>query len=97
MGEKTMVGNYTILEQRRVGEVMIALGYNAKSPTPYATWKAYEHTNFQSFNGGNYFVNKKDAMVDYFRRLAEAWEYYVPDRPRQEQKPKQPKRGGMDR
>ena len=36
-------------------------------------------------------------MIDYYKRLAEIWEYYTPDRPQQDQKPKQPKRGGMDR
>lgn len=97
MDEKTTIGGYTILERRQVGEVMIALGHHPKAPQPYATWKAYEHSNFQSFNGGNYFSTQQAAMVDYFKRLAEAWENYTPAHSKQQQKPKPPKRGGMDR
>lgn len=42
MKEKTVVGGYTILERRQVGEVMIALGHNPAAPAPYAVriWRA---------------------------------------------------------
>ena len=100
MDEKTTVGGYTILERRQVGEVMIALGHHPKAPAPYATWKAYEHSNFQSFNQGHYFATRESAMADYFHRLAEAWENYSPARsqcPKQPEKSKPSKHGGMDR
>ena len=83
MKEKMTIGGYTILERRQVGEVMIALGHHPTAPAPYATWKAYEHTNFQSFNHGNYFGTKQEAMVDYFQRIMEAWENYVPAKNKQ--------------
>ena len=101
MDEKTTESRvYTILEQRQVGEVMIVLGYRPQAAQPYATWKAYEHSNFQSLNHGNYFSTREKAMADYFRRLSEAWEDYSPshsERPKRPEKPKPPKRGGMDR
>ena len=98
MKEKTIVGGYTILERRQVGEVMIALGYHPKAAAPYATWVAYEHTNFQSFNHGHYLPTREEAMAGYFHRLAEAWEHFSPSRrPQQPKKSAPPKRGGMDR
>ncbi len=35
MKEKTIVGGYTIIERRQVGEVMIAVGRHPKAPAPY--------------------------------------------------------------
>lgn len=83
MKEKMTIGGYTILERRQVGEVMIAVGHHPTAPAPYATWKAYEHSNFQSFNHGHYFGTKQEAMVDYFQRIMEAWENYVPAKNKQ--------------
>lgn len=91
MEKKTVVGGYTILERRQVSEVMIAVGHHPTAPAPYATWKAYEHTNFQSFNQGHYFSTEQKAMVDYFQRIAEAWENYVPAKNKQA-KPKKARR-----
>lgn len=79
MKKKTVVQGYTIIERKRAGEVMVVVGHNPKAPQPYVTWKAYAHDNFQSFETGNYFFTLKDAMVDYYKRLATVWEYfYVP-------------------
>lgn len=90
MKEKTIVGGYTIIERRQVGEVMIAVGRHPQAPAPYATWKAYEHSGFQSFTHGHYFSTKQKAMVDYFQRIAEAWEYYSPAKDEQT-KPTKPR------
>ena len=78
MKEKTVVSGYTILERRKVGEVMVALGHHPAAPAPYVTWKSYEHDGFQSFHYGHYFGTRQAAMVDYFQRIAEAWEHYTP-------------------
>ena len=63
MKEKTIVGGYTIIERRQVGEVMIAVGSHPKAPAPYATWKAFEHSGFQSFTHGHYFSTKQKAIT----------------------------------
>ena len=97
MKNKTVIQGYTIVDRKRAGDTMVVVGHNPKAPQPYVTWKAYKHSNFASFETGHYFSTLKDAMVDYYKRLAEVWEYYTPDQPKQEQKPKPPKRGGMDR
>lgn len=92
MKKKIVVEGYTIIESKQVGEVMIALGHHPKAPCPYVTWKAYEHSGFSSFNGGNFFAKRQDAMVDYYRRLAEAWEYYSPAKNPKKDKGKKPSR-----
>ena len=82
--KKTVNEGYTIIKREQVGEAMVVLGHKPDSPlTPFVTWKAYEHTNFQSFNHGNYFTTRQAAMVDYFRRIMEAWENYVPAKNKQ--------------
>ncbi len=97
MKEKTVVGGYTIIERKRAGDSMVVVGHNPKAPQPYATWKAYRHDNFSSFNYGHYFSELKDAMVDFYKRLAEAWEYYVPEHPEPPKKPSPPKKSGPER
>jgi len=88
MTEKITVGRYTIIERRQAGEVMIAVGHCPTEAQPYGTWKAYEHSGFKSFDQGHYFSTRQEAMTDYFRRLAEAWEYYTPAKS-QRKKPRQ--------
>lgn len=83
MGKKIIVGGYTILERKQAGEVMVAVGHNPKASAPFATWKAYDFTDFTSFHYGHYFATRQEAMVDYYQRLAEAWEYYTPARKRE--------------
>lgn len=78
MKKKTVVGGYTIIAHKQAGEVLIALGHNPKAPQPYVTWKAYDFTDFSSFNYGHYFSTKQEAMVDFYNRLAEAWGNYTP-------------------
>lgn len=80
MKRKIIVQGYTIVERKQAGEVMIVVGHNPKAPQPYVTWKAYDFTNFSSFNQGHYFATEQSAMVDFYKRLTEAWEYYTPAR-----------------
>lgn len=97
MKEKTVVQGYTIIERQRAGDTMVVVGHNPKAPDPYVTWKAYKHSGFASFEMGHYFSTLKGAMVDYYKRLAEVWEFFTPDRPQQPKKPTPPKRGGPER
>lgn len=78
MEKKTVVQGYTIIERKQAGTTMVVVGHNPKAPSPYVTWKSYAHSNFQSFETGHYFSTLKEAMVDYYTRLAEVWEYYTP-------------------
>lgn len=78
--KKIVIEGYTIVERKQAGEVMIAVGHNPKAPQPYVTWKAYDFTNFTSFNYGHYFSTKQEAMIDFYKRLTEAWESYTPAR-----------------
>lgn len=80
MEKKIVVQGYTIIERKRAGETMVVVGHNPKAPQPYVTWKAYEHNKFASFNQGHYFSTLKDAMIDFYKRLIEVWEYHTPDR-----------------
>lgn len=80
MKKKTVVQGYTIIERKQAGEVMVVVGHHPTAPAPYVTWKAYAHDGFSSFNNGNYFETKQEAMVDFYQRLAKAWEYYTPAR-----------------
>ncbi len=80
MKKEIVVEGYTIIERKQAGEVMVVVGHNPKAPAPYVTWKAYDFTNFTSFNYGHYFLTRQEAMTDYFQRLAEAWKHYTPAR-----------------
>lgn len=91
--EKTVVEGYTIIKREQVGEAMVVLGHNPSSPlTPFVTWKAYEHDNFKSFNHGHYCATRQEAMIDYHRRLSEAWEYYTPAKSQKKGKAQKPSR-----
>ncbi len=94
MKKKTVVQGYTIIERKQAGEVMVVVGHSPTEPDPYVTWKAYDFTNFTSFNHGHYFKTKQAAMVDFYQRLAEAWEHYTPARtqPPKERKDDPPSR-----
>ena len=90
MKKKIVVEGYAIIERKQAGEVMIVVGHHPTAPAPYVTWKAYDFTNFTSFNHGHYFQTKQAAMVDFYQRLADAWEHYTPARtqpPEQEHTP----------
>lgn len=93
MKQKTIVQGYAIIERKRVGETMVVVGHNPEAADPYATWKAYKHSGFTSFEMGHYFSTLKGAMIDYYKRLAEVWEFFTPDRPQQPKKPEKPKCG----
>lgn len=88
----TVIQGYTLIERKQAGEVMVVVGHNPKAPAPYVTWKAYEHSGFSSFDHGHYFTTLQDAMVDYYRRLAEAWEFYSPAKNPKKDKEKKPRR-----
>lgn len=80
MKEKKVIQGYTIIQRIQAGEVMISLGHNPnpKEPAPFVTWKSYEHDGFSSFHYGNYFPTRQSAMIDFYKRLSEAWENYTP-------------------
>lgn len=59
---KLVIGGYTVFERKKAGSAMIAVGYHPKAAEPYATWKAYDFTNFTSFEHGHYFQTK-DALA----------------------------------
>ena len=80
MKKKIVVAGYTIIERKQAGEAMVVVGHNPNASSPYVTWKAYDFTNFTSFNHGHYFSTRQEAMIDYFQRLAEVWEHYTPAR-----------------
>ena len=61
---KLVIGGYTVFERKQAGEVMIVVGHHPTPPAPYATWKAYDFTNFTSFNCGNYFQTKQAAIME---------------------------------
>lgn len=75
---KTVVAGYTLIKREQVGEAMVVLGHNPDSMTPFVTWKAYEHSQFKSFEHGHYCATRQEAMIDYHQRLTEAWEHYFP-------------------
>ena len=89
MKNKTVIQGYTIVDRKRAGDTMVVVGHNPKAPQPYVTWKAYKHSDFKSFDQGHYFSTFKDAMIDFYKRLIEAWEY-IPDhvKPTAHQKPR---------
>lgn len=80
MKKEIVIEGYRIIQRVQAGSVMVSLGHNPnpKVPAPFVTWKSYEHDGFSSFNGGNYFPTRQGAMVDFYKRLAEAWENYIP-------------------
>lgn len=80
MKKKTAAEGYTIIERKQAGEVMIVVGHHPTAPSPYVTWKAYDFTDFSSFHYGHYFNTRQEAMADFYKRLAEAWEHYTPAR-----------------
>lgn len=75
---KTVVAGYTLIKREQVGEAMVVLGHNPDSMTPFVTWKAYEHSQFKSFEHGHFCATRQEAMIDYHQRLTEAWEHYFP-------------------
>ncbi len=87
MKKKIVNQGYTIIERKQAGESMVVVGYDPKAPQPYVTWKAYKHSDFTSFTHGHYFSTYKSAMIDFYKRLIETWEY-LPD---QEKPPHLPK------
>lgn len=97
MKQKIVVQGYTIIERKRAGDTMVVVGHNPKAADPYVTWKAYKHSNFSSFEHGNYFSTLKSAMVDFYQRLAEVWEYYTPERPKRPPAPKRSTGDGRNR
>ncbi len=69
---------YKIIDSVRVGEVEIVLGHSLTAPQPYVTWKAYEHSNYENFQHGNYCDTLQQARIDFYDRIKDAWEHYTP-------------------
>ncbi len=95
MAENRVCQGYKVIKSQRIKTVEVVLAYNPKDIAPYVTWKSYAHTQFKDFAYGNYFADKEKAEQDFERRVAEVREDQGLPPPRQ--KPKPPKRGGMDR
>lgn len=60
--------NYKILEQVEVGDIELVLGFNAKAPQPYVTWKCKDKDYYY---WGHYFLNQLDARSDLYKRALE--------------------------
>jgi len=78
MKKKIVNQGYTIIKKDRVGKIMVVVGHHPKAPQPYVTWRAKADSASPSYEIGHYFSTLQDAMMDYYKRLAEAWEYYPP-------------------
>ena len=76
--------SYKIIDSIKAGGVEIVLGHSLTAPSPYATWKTYEHTGYQDFQHGHYFDSYKQARIDFYDRLKEAWTYYTPAKEKQQ-------------
>ena len=92
MSEDRVCQGYKVIKSERVGLVEIVLAHNSKAPSPYGTWKAYAHSNFQDFAYGNYFGSLERAEADFERRTAELRESVRPPVPRH--KPDSHDKGG---
>lgn len=85
MAKERVCEGYKIIDSIRVGNTEIVLGHNLTAPQPYVTWESYEHSGFDNFYTGNYFLTHQSARIDFYKRAARAWEHFVPakkkDRP----------------
>lgn len=78
MSKERKCESYVIFDSARAGEVEVVIGRSLTAVQPYATWKTYAHTDFQSYQHGHYFSSEQEARIDYYGRLMEAWEHYFP-------------------
>lgn len=80
MFDERVCQGYRVIDSIRVGDTEVVLAHNPNAPSPYVTWKSYAVTNFQSFEHGNYFVDKAAAWKDLIARVESAREFLPPDR-----------------
>lgn len=78
MAKDRICQGYTVIDSIRVGEVEIVLAHNPRAVSPYVTWKAYAHSDFEDFNHGNYFGDEQAARADMMARAGEAARYLPP-------------------
>lgn len=78
MKKERVCQGYKIIDAVRVGHKEIVLGHNLTAPQPYVTWESYEHGGFDNFYHGHYFDTHQSARIDFYNRVAQAWEYYEP-------------------
>ena len=93
MAEDRVCQGYKGILSKRIKKVEVVLAHNPNALDPYVTWKAYAHTQFQSFAYGRYFSTLEDARENFRKRVDEVREDYgLPPKQR-----KSPDRGGMNR
>ena len=76
MADERVCQGYKVIKSRRIKDVEVVLAHNPNAPSPYVTWKAYAHRQFQEFAYGNYFGDKESAEKDFRRRIEELRQDY---------------------
>lgn len=77
MADDRVCQGYHVIKSRRIKDVEIVLAHNPSAKvSPYVTWKAYAHSQFQDFNHGNYFSDQDEAEMDFFRRVLDTKALY---------------------
>jgi len=77
MADDRVCQGYHVIKSRRIKDVEIVLAHNPSvTVTPYVTWKAYAHTQFQDFNHGNYFNDRDAAEIDFYSRILDTRKLY---------------------
>ncbi len=84
--ERTCEG-YKIIDSVRVGNTEIVLGHHLTAPQPYVTWESYEHSGFNNFYTGHYFQSHQSARIDFYNRIAHAWERFEPAKKLEKKQP----------
>lgn len=69
---KEINAGYEIIDRQRAGNAEIVLGYNARAPEPYVTWKCRHGSDYCL---GHYFVDKDRAVKDLKKRVREEKAY----------------------
>jgi len=62
-----IVEGYTITDKKIVGNRVIVIGHNPKSPEPYVTWVGTK--GVKGYGGGNYFKDAQAAQKDFDKRI----------------------------
>lgn len=63
---KEINAGYEIIDRQRAGNAEIVLGYNARAPEPYVTWKC---RHGREYYHGHYFVDEGRAVMDFSKRI----------------------------
>lgn len=78
MENEVINAGYKIFDRQRIGHKEIVIGHSLTAPQPYVTWESFEHSGYNNFMTGHYFSDLKKARVDFYTRIAQAWEHYEP-------------------